>query len=112
MICDSLLRIQERVVSQENKGDKMVMLYNYLCGNEFRSHLDAIVEGFSAMKDGLENEKKAMFKSWKEREKQIDKVLLNTAGMYGSIKGIAGGAVQVIKQLEMGNDDHLEIKGQ
>ncbi len=100
---DSLLRIQEKVVSQENKGDKMVMLYDYLSSNEFRAHIEAIVEGFTAMRDNLEKEKKMMFKSWKEREKQIDKVIENTTGMYGSIKGIAGGAVKEIKQLDMGD---------
>ena len=101
---DSLLRIQEKVVSQENKGDKMVMLYDYLSSNEFRAHIEAIVEGFTSMRNNLEKEKKMMYKSWKEREKQIDKVIENTVGMYGGIKGIAGGAVKEIKQLEMGDD--------
>ena len=102
---DSLLRIQEKVVAQENKGDKMVMLYDYLSSNEFRAHIEAIVEGFSCMRTNLEKEKKMMFKSWKEREKQIDKVIENTVGMYGGIKGIAGGAVKEIKQLEMDDED-------
>jgi len=38
---------------------------------------------------------------WKKREKQIQKVLLNTSFMYNSIKGIAGNAVQSIKMLEL-----------
>ena len=38
---------------------------------------------------------------WKKREKQIEKVLLNTTGMYGSIKGIAGSAFQEIPALEL-----------
>ena len=35
------------------------------------------------------------------REKQIQKVLLNTNHMYSSIKGIAGSAIQTVKQLEL-----------
>ncbi len=50
---DSLIKIQSVIVSQENKGDKMQMLYNYLTGNEFKQQIEAIVEGFSAMKEGI-----------------------------------------------------------
>ena len=42
-----------------------------------------------------------MQRIWKQREKQIEKVITNTIGMYGSIKGIAGNAVQSIKALEL-----------
>ncbi|HRH10472.1 MAG TPA: hypothetical protein PLU73_03115 [Bacteroidia bacterium] len=41
-----------------------------------------------------------MEKLWKEREKQLDKVLSNTTQFYGSIKGIAGNAIDDIKLLE------------
>ena len=44
---------------------------------------------------------------WKQREKQIDKVVKNTLGMYGSIRGIAGNAVQVVKALEIETDLEL-----
>jgi hypothetical protein len=41
-----------------------------------------------------------MEKMWREREKQLAKVLINTAGMYGSIRGIAGTSVSSIPLLE------------
>lgn len=97
---DSLIKIYDIRCSQENKGDKMQMLYDYLTRNEFLHQFQAIVEGFSVMKQALENEKKVSFKLWKEREKQLDKVLQNSAEIYGSIRGIAGNAVGEIKQLE------------
>ena len=53
------------------------------------------------MKTALESEKRSMQRIWKEREKQIDKVITNTIDMYGSIKGIAGNAVQSVKALEL-----------
>jgi hypothetical protein len=105
---DSLLKIHSVRVSQENKGDKMQMLYDYLTGREFRQQVEAIVEGFTSLKDGLENEKKVTQKLWKEREKQIEKVMLNTIDMYGSVRGIAGNAVGEIKQLQ--SPDMLEEK--
>jgi hypothetical protein len=97
---DSLIRIQTAVISQENKGDKMQLLYDYLTGTEFRQNIEAVMEGFVALKDGITREKMQMEKIWKEREKQLEKVLLNTTQFYGSIKGIAGNAVGEIKLLE------------
>jgi len=65
--------------------------------------LEAIVEGFSAMKDSIDKEKLAMEKLWKEREKQLDKVLINATDFFGSIKGIAGSAVPDVALLEIPN---------
>ena len=101
---DGLIRIQGAVASQANKGDKMQMLYDYMTSNEFRMQLEAIADGFRSLKAGYEDEKLKMLKLWKEREKQLDKVLLNTVEMYGSIRGIAGSSVPEIKMLEGGTE--------
>ena len=98
---ESVIQISHAVASQENKGDKMNMLYDYLTSNEFHLQIEAIVEGFSQMHKDLQKEKRAMQGIWKKREKQIEKVILNTSYMYSSIKGIAGSAVQTVKSLEM-----------
>ncbi len=99
----SLVSIHDAQASQENKGDKMQMLYDFLTGNEFKQHIEAIVEGFSSMKSNLLKEKIVMEKLWAERDKQLDKVLLNMSGMYGSIRGIAGNAVAEVKLLDVEN---------
>jgi hypothetical protein len=104
---ESIVQVSNAVASQENKGDKMVILYDYLTSNTFHMQIEAIVEGFTQMKIDLDSEKRSMQKSWKMREKQIEKVIDNTIDMYGSIKGIAGSAVQEIKQLEMPYSDIL-----
>jgi hypothetical protein len=101
---DSLIKIHAAQSSQENKGDKMSMLYSYLTGTEFRQQIEAIVEGFTELQYGIQREKNAMQKIWKEREKQLEKVLLNTTNFYGSVKGIAGNAIGDIKLLELGED--------
>ena len=105
---ESLIRVSLALVSQENKGDKMTMLYDFLTSSEFRMRIEAIVEGFTQMKAGLETEKRAMLKIWKEREKQIEKVVVNTIEMYGSVKGIAGNAIQSVAALELPTDDEIE----
>lgn len=102
---DSLIKIYAAQASQENKGDKMSMLYSYLTGTEFRQQIEAIVEGFTELQMGIQREKNAMTKIWKEREKQLEKVLLNTTNFYGSVKGIAGNAISDIKLLELGGED-------
>lgn len=100
LLRDTLIKIQTALVSQENKGDKMQMLYNYLTGNEFKQNIEAVMEGFIALKDGITKEKIQMEKIWKEREKQLEKVLINTTQFYGSMKGIAGNAIGDLKMLE------------
>jgi len=105
---ESLIRVSLALVSQENKGDKMTMLYDFLTGSEFRMRIEAIVEGFTQMKAGLETEKRAMQRIWKEREKQIEKVVINTIEMYGSVKGIAGSAVQSVAALELPTHDEID----
>lgn len=105
---NAIIRIAETKRSEENKGEKMQMLYNYLTGLEFRQQIEAIVEGFMSMKQSITRERVQMEKLWKEREKQLDKVLLNTSGLYGSIKGIAGASVEDIPLLELaGSDDDM-----
>lgn len=98
---ESIIQIGNAVTSQENRGDKMQMLYDYLTSNTFRLQVEAIVEGFSQMRVDLEGEKRAMQRIWKQREKQIEKVTLNTIDMHASIKGIAGNAIQSVKALEL-----------
>ncbi|MFM2225445.1 MAG: hypothetical protein RJA07_1647 [Bacteroidota bacterium] len=107
---NGVIKIEQAKASQENKGDKMHTLYDYLIGNEFYNHISAVVQGFTAMKAALEKEKAAMNKLWKEREKQIELVSLNTTSMYGSIQGIAGNSVKEIEQLELGNSSQNLIE--
>jgi hypothetical protein len=111
----SLIQVSQAVQAQENKGDKMSMLYDFLTSNEFRLQIEGIVEGFTQMQGDLDAEKRAMQRIWKQREKQIEKVVHNTLGMYGSIRGIAGNAVQTVRALELDfieddNEDPKELE--
>lgn len=94
--------------AEENKGDKMSLLYDYIISEEFRQRVEAIVEAFSSMRNDIEREKRLFTKTWKEREKQLEKVMNNTLNMYGSVKGIAGNAVGNVKSLELPDlDDNM-----
>ena len=107
---EGILQVNNAIISQENKGDKMDLLYDYLTSSTFRMQIEAIVEGFTQMKSDLDSEKRSMQRIWKQREKQIEKVVTNTIDMYGSIKGIAGNAIQSVKALELPDgDDELDL---
>lgn len=102
---DSIIRIAGAAKSQENRGDKMHMLYDYLTSNEFASQWRAIREGFMSMKLSIQKERDAMEKLWKAREKQLEKVLLNAAHVRGSIEGIAGMDSVDLNLLESGDTE-------
>ncbi|HRN80646.1 MAG TPA: DUF2130 domain-containing protein [Ferruginibacter sp.] len=106
LVRNSLLQLYDIQKKEENKGDKMHMLYDFLTGLEFKGHMEAIAEGFKDIRNNILKERVQMEKLWKEREKQLEKALLNAVGLYGSIKGIAGSSVGNIPLLD-GEDTPL-----
>lgn len=92
-----------------NKNEKMETLYNYLTGSEFRNRVEAIAEAFIMMKDELEKEKRLFAKNWAMREKQIEKVVNNTFGMYGDLQGLMGPALPEIKQLRIEEEADQQV---
>ncbi len=105
----SLIELTRAKAASEGMEDNKSLLYKYFTGPEFRNRLETIVTTFDNMRTTLDAEKKALTKHWAAREKQIEKVLLNTTGMYGSIRGIAGSAVQAIPLLELPEDDDPDL---
>lgn len=106
---DGILRLYNSSKSQENRGDKMHMLYDYLTGTEFSEQWKAIREGYMSMRLSIHRERDAMEKMWKMREKQLDKVLLNASSIKGSIEGIAG-ADTISLSLSDDEDDTLLLE--
>jgi hypothetical protein len=107
LLRNALLKIAEAKKSQENKGDKMVMLYDYLISSEFSEQWKAIREGFMSMKLSIQKERDTMEKLWKAREKQLEKVLLNAAHIKGSVEGIAGADAVNLSITGTDDDDTL-----
>ena len=96
-----LLEIERERQASTGKAVKMEMLYSYLAGNEFKGRVEGIVEAFTTLQDQLQRERRAMEKNWKEREKQIERVIKNTVGLYGDMQGIIGGQIPTIEALEL-----------
>ena len=103
---DFVIKMSAVVKSQDNRGDKMHLLYDFLTSNEFSEQWKAIREGFMSMRMSILKERDAMEKLWKSREKQLDKVLLSASHIKGSIEGIAGSDSI---QLSLTDDDDLVL---
>src|SRR6186713_1629576 len=104
---DGVIRVYNAAKSNDNKGDKMNLLYGYLTSNEFAEQWKAIREGFMSMKISIQKERDAMERLWKAREKQLEKVLLNAVHVRGSIEGIAGMNSVDLNLLEEGDEDDM-----
>jgi len=76
-------------------------LYQYLSGSGFQNRMEQLVLGFMNLKKDVDSEKSALITRLNKREKQLEQLLLTTAGFYGDMQGIIGGALPTIPQLEL-----------
>ena len=104
---DQLIAVTFARSASEGKSEKMEMVYQYLSGDAFRQKVEAIVETFVGMQEQLNREKRAYARLWKEREKQIERIIENTAGMYGDVRGLIGSSVPEIQGLTLEGDELL-----
>lgn len=86
----AIMKVFEARKSQENKGDKMVMLYDYLTGSEFMSQWNAMRDTFRKFKEVLQKERDDFEKNWKKKEKMLEMIVNNSMQISGSIEGISG----------------------
>ena len=98
---EQLLAVGRERTASTGKSEKMEALYQYLAGVEFKQKIEGIVEAFTSMQDQLNRERRAMERHWKQREKEIERVIKNTVGLYGDMQGIIGGQIPAIPALEL-----------
>ena len=106
----SLVQVAAVKQTSVGKNEKMEVLYDYLSGVEFKQKIEGIVEAFVGMREELEKEKRSYQKIWAQREKQIQRVVDNTIGMYGDLGGLMGKSLPQIKLLELDNEEDCEIE--
>lgn len=95
-----LIELQRLRQSNLGRRDKMNRLYDYMAGPHFKHRVEAVVEAFTSLREDLEQEKRAMQRIWNKREKQIERVLENTAGLHGDVAGIIGRDLPAIESME------------
>lgn len=109
---EQLLQVAFARNAATGMNEKMEALYRYLAGDAFRHRVETIVEAFTAMKEQLDRERRAMQRIWKEREAQIERVIGATAGMYGELRGTIGQSMPAIPALELDGDGAWTLDNQ
>jgi len=77
------------------------ILHRYLTGQQFKQRFEAMLDAYKDMKTDLDKERTAMERIWAKREKQIEQVVGNLAGMHGDLEGIIGNSMPQIESLEL-----------
>lgn len=103
-----LLKVAEANRALMGKDEKKDVVYAYVNSTEFKQRIQAIAEAFIEMKNDIDKEKRSYQAIWAKREKQVQRVIDNTFGIYGDLKGLTGGAIQEIKMLELDAGDNTE----
>lgn len=100
--------LRERIIAVRNmneankgKATKAEIVYDYLISNEFRQRIEVWVEYFKTRKEEIDTERKYFTKKWDKEEKNMTRVLQNTAGMYGDLQGLIGTALPKVQSLEL-----------
>lgn len=104
---NAIMCVSDAKFSQENKGEKMHMLYDYMSGNEFRQKWDSIVETYLAMQKQLSEEKVRTQKHWSQRERQLDIILKNAVGFIEDVDIIGGLQITNTKLLDDEKEDDM-----
>lgn len=106
---EQMIAVNRERAASVGKNEKMEALYQYLAGNEFKQKIEGIVEAFISMQDQLNKERRAMERQWKQREKEIERVIKNTVGLYGDMQGIIGGQIPSIPALELEDETAKQL---
>jgi len=96
-----LLEIARARRSVHGQQTKMEFLYQFLVGPEFQQRVEGIIEAFATMKEDLDSERRSIHRLWAKRERQIDRAMINTSGLYGDLTSILGTNLPRIDCLEL-----------
>lgn len=98
----TLIEIGDARRASEGRTEKMMVLYQYLSGPQFKAHIHSALETYVEMQADLEREQRSIQSMWKRREQQMRRARLSLSAFYGDIRGIAGGhLIEPIEAFEL-----------
>ena len=97
-----LIAVELERIAATGKNEKVELIHRYFAGPEFRQKIQSLADVFMALGHQLIAERAAMERQWKERQKQIDRMLVNTARLFGDVRAMIGAEVQDIPALQLG----------
>ena len=95
-----LIETQKVKIANENRGDKMEILYSYFTSGEFSQKTKRILEIYDGMLTQLDAEKKVTQKLWAKREKDITIMKENLSIVSGDIAGITGKEINLLEEYD------------
>lgn len=98
---NQIFRVSEAKLSNENREKKSEIVYSYLISNEFKQRIEVWLEYFKNRQEEVNKEKLYFTKKWEKEDKNLQKIFLNTAGIYGDLQGLIGSALPKIDLLEL-----------
>ncbi len=101
LIRNNLLDVTRQKVIAANRGEKSQMLYSFITSHEFIQQVEALVEVYREMQNQITRERMVFEKNWKQRDAQIRRLFISTAGMFGSIQGIVGSSMPQVKGFDL-----------
>ena len=89
------------------RAEKAELVYNYLCSTNFAQNIRSVIETFSSMKQDLDKEKNAMYRMWKKRESQLERVAFSMSTTVGELQAITKDSLP-----QLNNIDQLLLPGE
>lgn len=103
-----ILQLHQTKNSFIGREEKKDYLYEYVSSPQFRNRIENVMLAFKSLKEELESEKRAMQRIWNRREKELERVMLGTSGVYGDMQGIIGASMPTVPVLELGGGEEIE----
>jgi hypothetical protein len=82
-------------------GQTKDLAYDYLIGPEFRRRVAGLLEPMVEMRSALDAEQRTMTRQWSQRGKQLERMALGVAGIYGDLQGILGSNLPQVEGLAL-----------
>ncbi len=95
-----LIEANKLKLANLGKNEKAELVYNYLCSSNFARNIRSIIETFTNMKGDLDREKNAMYKTWKKREIQLERVAVGMSTMVGELQEISQNSISQLDAID------------
>jgi hypothetical protein len=96
-----VLEVHRARRANEGRDSKMIRLYDYLTGDDFRNRVEGVIGAMVALREELDVERRAFMRIWKRREATIARAIDQMGSVYGSLQGIAGAKLEDIEALSL-----------
>jgi hypothetical protein len=95
-----LISLSRHKMTEDKRQDKIHDLYGFMTGKEFHQRISGIVESAVNLEGLTDREIRAHERLWAQRKKLHERLVRQTALLYGEISGIVG-TLPPVPQLEL-----------